>query len=77
MDMTMVDLGPPDEGSSVAIGEEAVLFGPNGPTAEEVAVWADTIPYEILSGVSARVPRTPVSTAESTADLRAGERHPP
>ena len=77
MDMTMVDLGPPEEGISVAIGEEAVLFGPGGPTAEEVAAWADTIPYEILSGVSARVPRTPVSTAESTADLRTGERRTP
>jgi alanine racemase len=41
-------------------GEEVVLLGQDGSeriTAEELAHWADTIPYEILCGVSKRVPR--------------------
>lgn len=60
MDMIMVDLGPPGRAERVAIGDHAVLFGPSAPTAEDLADWADTIPYEILSGVSARVPRRAV-----------------
>lgn len=44
----------------VAIGDEVVLLGSQGSarvTAEELAVWAGTIPYEILTNVSRRVPR--------------------
>jgi alanine racemase len=40
--------------------EEVVLFGRQGEvtiSVEEVAQWADTIPYEILCGISSRVPR--------------------
>jgi len=40
--------------------EEVVLFGRQGEatiSVEEVAQWADTIPYEILCGISTRVPR--------------------
>ena len=59
MDMFMVDLGPPDgAGARVETGDEVVLFGPGGPSALEVARWAETIPYEICCGVSERVPRT-------------------
>lgn len=59
MDMCMVDLGPPDTppATDVELGDEAVLFGPSGPTAYDVAEWADTIPYEICCGISPRVPR--------------------
>ncbi len=60
MDMLMVDLGPPDAsgpGRSVAVGDEVVLFGEGGPSAYEVASWAETIPYEICCAVSPRVPR--------------------
>lgn len=58
MDMTMVALGDPDgPAQTVAPGDEAVLFGPGGPSAFEVARWAGTIPYEITCGVAARVPR--------------------
>ncbi len=42
-------------------GEEVVLIGSSGDgetmTADEVAAQADTIPYDILCGVSRRVPR--------------------
>ncbi|HEX7069716.1 MAG TPA: alanine racemase [Rhodothermales bacterium] len=57
MDMTMIYLGPASEPSTVAVGDEVVLFGEGGPSATEVAGWAETIPYEICCGVSPRVPR--------------------
>jgi alanine racemase len=59
MDMCMVDLGPPDRppATTVKLGDEATLFGPDGPTVYDVAQWSDTIPYEICSGVSPRVSR--------------------
>ncbi|MEZ4699600.1 MAG: alanine racemase [Rhodothermales bacterium] len=58
MDMTMLDLGPPGgPGASVRAGDEVVLFGPEGPSIYEVAAWSDRTPYEILCGISPRVPR--------------------
>lgn len=57
MDQILVDVtGLP----GVDVGEEAVLIGRQGKeevTAEEMAGWAKTIPYEILCGISKRVPR--------------------
>jgi alanine racemase len=41
-------------------GDEVVLIGQQGGEAisiEEVAEWADTIPYELLTALNARVPR--------------------
>ena len=61
MDMTMVDLGAPDgPGAAVQVGDEAVIFGPGGPSAFEVAGWAGTISYALPCGLTARVPRVPV-----------------
>lgn len=57
MDMCMVDAGPPGTGPDVAVGDTAVLFGPGGPSASEVAGWAETIPYEVCCRVTGRVPR--------------------
>ena len=57
MDMFMVDLGPPDTAPDVEVGDDVVLFGQNGPAASEVAAWAETITYEICTGVGPRVPR--------------------
>lgn len=60
MDMFMVDLGPPAStsvGSPVEAGTEVVLFGAGGPSTDEVAAWAETITYEICTGVGPRVPR--------------------
>lgn len=53
MDMTMIDVtGIP----GVREGDEVIVFG--GPLpVEQVAEWAGTIPYEIMTGVSARVKR--------------------
>ena len=54
MDMFMVDVGTT---ARVALGDEVVLVGPEAPDAFEVAQWAGTIPYEILTSIAARVPR--------------------
>jgi alanine racemase len=58
MDMLMVDLGEPGgSGEAVQVGDEAVLLGEGGPSAFELARWAETIPYEITTAISIRVPR--------------------
>lgn len=54
MDMIMVDLS---DMTDVGVGTKVVLWGEQGPTADEVAKAAGTISYELLSGVTARVPR--------------------
>lgn len=56
MDQCVVDTG----NDQVAVGEDAVVFGPGDkgePTAAEWADWAGTVPHEILTGVGPRVPR--------------------
>ncbi len=53
MDLTMVDL---TDHPGVGDWEEAVLFG-DQPTAWEVADWAGTTAWQILTTVGARVPR--------------------
>lgn len=55
-DRSVLDTG----GSRLAGGERVMLFGPGDdgePTAEEWAAWCDTVPDEILTGLTARVPR--------------------
>lgn len=56
MDMFMVDLDDPDA-TQTQVGDEVVLFGRGGPSAYEVAAWADTITYEVTCAVSSRVHR--------------------
>jgi alanine racemase len=57
MDLTLVDVtGLP----GVAVGDEAVLLGSSdglSVDAREHAALADTVVYEILCGISKRVPR--------------------
>ncbi|MEV5239927.1 alanine racemase [Streptomyces cinnamoneus] len=56
MDQFVVDLG----GDSAEPGDEAVLFGPGDrgePTAEDWARATGTIAYEVITRISARVPR--------------------
>jgi alanine racemase len=57
--MFMVDLGPPDAplARAAAVGDPVTLFGAEAPTAFDVADWAETIPYEVCTGISPRVPR--------------------
>ncbi|HYF33392.1 MAG TPA: bifunctional UDP-N-acetylmuramoyl-tripeptide:D-alanyl-D-alanine ligase/alanine racemase [Chitinophagaceae bacterium] len=53
MDMTMIDItGIPD----VKEGDEVIIFGKELPV-KQVAEWAGTIPYEMLTGISYRVKR--------------------
>lgn len=57
MDMIMVDITDVPEAS---VGEIATLMGRQGDesiTAIDLARWADTISYEIMTGISARIPR--------------------
>jgi alanine racemase len=52
MDMVMVDVGE----SQVALGEVATIYG-GKVTLDDQAARAGTISYELLTAVSARVPR--------------------
>ena len=57
MDLTMVDVG---HIPGVAVGDEVILIGSeNGKTVDavELARLCETVPYEILCGISQRVPR--------------------
>lgn len=57
MDLTMIDVGSV---SDAAVEDEVVVFGPqsNGSvTADEIALKLNTINYEIVSTITARVPR--------------------
>jgi len=60
MDQVMVDCGD----DPVAAGDEVVLFGAGGPTAQDWADELDTIHYEVVTGVHGnRVTRTHVGAA--------------
>ena len=57
MDLTLVNITDIPEAK---VGDEVVLFGRQGEgciSVEDVAQWADTVPYEVLCGISSRVPR--------------------
>jgi alanine racemase len=57
MDLTMIDV---TDIRNVQAGDEVVLLGRQGAdeiSADEIASWASTISYEILTSISARVPR--------------------
>jgi len=57
MDQLMIDL---DETSDIHVGDEVTLIGSDGNdaiTPWEIARIMGTIPYEVLCGISARVPR--------------------
>lgn len=53
MDMIMVDITGMDD---VREGDDVVIFGNELPV-QQVAEWAGTIPYEIMTGISQRVKR--------------------
>lgn len=56
MDQLMVNIG----WETAYNGDEVILIGGQGTeriTFEDVARWADTIPYEILTNINTRVPR--------------------
>ena len=69
MDMCMVDVTLV---SRAQVGDEVVLLGGHGPDrigAEELAGLAQTIPYEVLCAIGARVPRTVVDPQPASASI--------
>ncbi len=56
MDQFMVDVGEDD----IKIGEEVILLGA-GIRAEDLAQWTGTNEYEVMTNISARVPRVYVN----------------
>jgi alanine racemase len=72
MDQLMVDCGPAGDPAADVVrpGDEVVLLGRQGDErigAEEWAERLDTISYEIVCGISARVPRRYVGGPEGSA----------
>ena len=59
MDQFMVNVGV-DE---VKVGDEVTLMG-NGIAPEELADWAGTNEYEVMTNISARVPRVFVGAVQ-------------
>jgi len=52
--MDMIGIDVTDLHRTPVMGDPVVLWG-EGLPVEEIAVWADTIPYELLCGISQRV----------------------
>jgi len=64
MDQLMVNI----ENDSAFNGDEVTLLGETGSlsiTAQELADWAGTIPYEILTNINTRVPRVYITEDEN------------
>jgi alanine racemase len=53
MDMTMIDI---TDIEGIKEGDAVEIFGSH-LAVEQLAVWAGTIPYEIMTGISQRVKR--------------------
>lgn len=53
MDQFVVEIGE----SEVEAGDEVVIIGEGGPSADELAVATDTIGYEIVTRIGPRIPR--------------------
>jgi alanine racemase len=52
--MDMIGIDVTDLKAQPRLGDPVILWG-GGLPVEEIAVWADTIPYELLCGISQRV----------------------
>jgi len=64
MDQMMVNI----EADSAFNGDEVTLMGESDSmaiTAQELADWAGTIPYEILTNINTRVPRVYITEDEN------------
>jgi alanine racemase len=59
MDLVTLDVG---EGAA-ELGDLVTAFGAGGPSVEEVAAWAGTIPWEILVRLGRRVARSSAANA--------------
>jgi len=63
MDLTMLDV---TDGDGVAEGSQAVLFG-DEPTAWDVAEWAGTNAWQVLTSIGPRIPRVYLEGGEIVA----------
>jgi alanine racemase len=59
MDQFMVNVG----GDDVQVGDEVTLLG-GGIAPEELADWAGTNEYEVMTNISARVPRVYIGAVQ-------------
>ena len=57
MDQCMIDVTDIPMAQSIKPGDEVIMFGGTGPSAEELAAQIGTIGYELICGVGKRVPR--------------------
>jgi alanine racemase len=76
MDMCMADVTDID---GVAVGDEVVMMGRRGDErvdADELAEVANTISWEMLAGVAARVPRLYLREGRTVARTSLNERSP-
>jgi alanine racemase len=76
MDLTMIDL---TDHPSAGVGDEVVLLGRQERervTAEELAAWAQTIPYEIVCSVGGRATRRIFEAGESGTPVPSPSRSP-
>ena len=67
MDLTMIDV---TDIRNTKLGDEVVLLGRQGDamiSADEMAAWANTISYEVLTSIGARVPRIHYTSKEEHA----------
>jgi alanine racemase len=61
----------------VSLGDEVVLIGSQGDESVTVEEWAgvlDTIGYEVLTGIGARVPRVVTDDGAPVGQTARGER---
>ena len=73
MDLTTVDV---TDVPAAALGDEVTVVGASGEEtlgADQVAAWAETIPWEVLCGIGSRVPRLYVRGAERRIVSRFGD----
>jgi alanine racemase len=66
MDQTLIDLGE----DIYPLGHEVIMFGKDIITAQNVASWCGTIPYEVTCNMSRRVPRMYSENSSMTQEAR-------
>ncbi len=54
MDQCMIDV---TNVNNISVGDEVTLFGSDNVTADDIAMWMDSINYEVVCLISARIPR--------------------
>jgi alanine racemase len=73
MDLTTVDV---TDVPAAALGDEVTVIGVSGEEAlgaDQIAAWAETIPWEVLCGIGSRVPRLYIRGTERRIVSRFGD----